>query len=76
MKELVKGSDGGYQRHELERCDAVGTTSARREGKREEETVAVAPQPQDIAVSLCFGCIHGDEQGRRASRLSRGLGQG
>eukprot|EP00965_Chrysotila_dentata_P047008 1560445-Pleurochrysis_carterae.AAC.1 len=37
FKELVKGRDGGYQRHELERRNAVGATRVRREGKGEED---------------------------------------
>eukprot|EP00965_Chrysotila_dentata_P057241 1898801-Pleurochrysis_carterae.AAC.2 len=76
MKGLVQGRNGSYQRHEFERCDAVSAARVRREGKGEEETVAVAPQPQDIAVLIRFGCIHGNKQGRRGARLARGLGYG
>eukprot|EP00965_Chrysotila_dentata_P141551 4678155-Pleurochrysis_carterae.AAC.1 len=40
------------------------------------ETVAVAPEPQDISVSLSLGRIHGDERGRRSLQPLQGLRQG
>eukprot|EP00965_Chrysotila_dentata_P044216 1469360-Pleurochrysis_carterae.AAC.1 len=54
MKELVKGSDGGHQRHELEHCDAVGTTrqcALRGEARRRDRgSSPAAPGHRRVAL--------------------------
>lgn len=72
-EEAVKGGNGGNERHELERSDAVRAEGSVWERKGKEETMAVAAKANSSAVMVGFRRVHGDEEGGHGMCLTRGV---